>query len=907
MLLRPLACQSPWRQTATASLLAGRQPSRIFPASPVLDAVMRAASTSTRTTLPPSALPPTPSRNGHIPLLRPIWQLQAAYRVPIITRLCQQRFRSTDTKRPPEKEEPPKPTDFMDSAPPKFTSSSSTNARLTLLFIISSAIAGGGALAIFSFIQPLFNEGSSTGQQDDDMRDFARTIEDMESEHPNGAVRFWHGLFNALNDYIVEPIGTVKRFLVLFALFFPVLLTMPMLLVGRKGGSRSIKRKASDGADYVTIDEESRWGAIWWYEFLVKQMERAGPTFIKLAQWAGSRQDLFPSSLCERLGKLHSNGKPHSLRYTKRVIERVFGRPFDDIFEEFGETPLGIGAVAQVYKAKLRPDVIPPDQSPQRRLKNSKRRGSSTTTKTTTATQDESNVAADSADQQSNPTDVPTASVAIKILHPKVHRTIARDIRIMTFFAKLINTLPGAEWLSFPEEVEVFSGMMFSQLDLRNEAKNLLRFEDNFSQRPDPISFPRPLAKFSTKELLIEQYEDAVPLKHFLRNGGAGFDHRIATLGLDTFLYMLLLDNFTHADLHPGNIMIKFFHPTRSNQIHAFFSRLLAPFNSDYRVGGPKGPQTADQQAEENVVAKLKSLKHDENAWNEELERLDALGYQPELVLLDAGLTVELSPKNRRNFLDLFSAVAEFNGELAGNLMVERCRTPDLVIDKEGFAMKIQRLILSVKSKTFSLAQIKISDVLNEVLMAVRDHHVKMEADFVNTVISILLLEGIGRRLDPSMDVSVRDSTATVMILTDFCFVSFCSSLDVFLPALQIVTSYPAIAGSSNRTSRGCSRPAHARPPPDQRPVSDAQGLDLARGQVMARLAGGHRDDARNVRLCLTASLSCNIDSCLILFVFRYRHRNLLHPGKWTALCCGLSGGGRGDGKSIVRLPFKDP
>ncbi|CAO1633573.1 unnamed protein product [Parajaminaea phylloscopi] len=657
------------------------------------------------------------------------------------------RFRTTDTKRPSEAshtDDPPAPQpqpklrDYMDSPPPKYTASSSTNARLNVLFLAATAIAGGGALALFSLMKPLFNEGQAS---DDDSGRFAPSVEDMEIDHPNAAVRYWNSFVAALQDYIVEPIGTVKRFLVLFCLFFPVLVTMPLLLVGSKGNSRTRTRKASDGTDYVTVDEESRWGAIWWYDFLVKQMERAGPTFIKLAQWAGSRQDLFPSSLCERLGKLHSNGKPHSLRYTKRVIERVFGRKFDEIFEEFGETPLGIGAVAQVYKAKLKPDVIPPAQSQQRRLKNARRRRGGTATP-----------AAEDVASDVHAASIPTASVAIKILHPKVYRTIARDIRIMSFFARLINALPGAEWLSFPEEVEVFAGMMFSQLDLRNEAKNLLRFEDNFSQRPEPISFPRPLAKFSTKELLIEQYEDAIPLKHFLRNGGAGFDHRIATLGLDTFLYMLLLDNFTHADLHPGNIMIKFFHPTRSNQIHAVFAKLLAPFNPDYRVGGPKGPQTADEQAEENVVAKLKSLKDDEAAWNRELERLDTLGYQPELVLLDAGLTVELSPKNRRNFLDLFSAVAEFDGALAGQLMVERCRTPGLVLDKEGFAMKMQRLVLSVKSKTFSLAQIKISDVLNEVLMAVRDHHVKMEADFVNTVISILLLEGIGRRLDPSMD-----------------------------------------------------------------------------------------------------------------------------------------------------------
>lgn len=117
----------------------------------------------------------------------------------------------------------------------------------------------------------------------------------------------------------------------------------------------------------------------------------------------------------------------------------------------------------------------------------------------------------------------------------------------------------------------------------------------------------------------------------------------------------------------------------------------MSHFNSDYKIGGPKGPPSADDRAEQDVVARLKTLKHDPDAWNRELDRLDSLGYQPELVLLDAGLTVELSPKNRRNFLDLFSAVAEFNGELAGNLMVERCRTPDLVVDKEGFALKMQR------------------------------------------------------------------------------------------------------------------------------------------------------------------------------------------------------------------------
>jgi len=64
----------------------------------------------------------------------------------------------------------------------------------------------------------------------------------------------------------------------------------------------------------------------------------------------------------------------------------------------------------------------------------------------------------------------------------------------------------------------------------------------------------------------------------------------------------------------------------------------------------------------------------------------------------------------------------------------------------------MQHIVLNIKRKTFSLGKVKISDILTDVLKAVRQHHVKMEGDFINTVISILLLEGIGRQLDPKLD-----------------------------------------------------------------------------------------------------------------------------------------------------------
>lgn len=74
-----------------------------------------------------------------------------------------------------------------------------------------------------------------------------------------------------------------------------------------------------------------------------------------MAQWAGSRSDLFPDALCEKMGTFHSNVEPHSLSHTKRVIETVFRRPFDQVFEEFDAVPIGVGAIAQVVSASLPP------------------------------------------------------------------------------------------------------------------------------------------------------------------------------------------------------------------------------------------------------------------------------------------------------------------------------------------------------------------------------------------------------------------------------------------------------------------------------------------------------------------------------------------------------------------------
>ncbi len=140
--------------------------------------------------------------------------------------------------------------------------------------------------------------------------------------------------------------------------------------------------------------------------------------------------------------------------------------------------------------------------------------------------------------------EAPSTSVAIKVLHPRVHKTIRRDIAIMSVFANVINALPGMQWFSLPDEVAVFGEMMNSQLDLRVESANLERFERNFKKRGRAVTFPRPIhlgdsqqsERDEAREVMVEEFEDALPLKWFLRNGGGPYDDKIANIGLDAFL-----------------------------------------------------------------------------------------------------------------------------------------------------------------------------------------------------------------------------------------------------------------------------------------------------------------------------------------------------------------------------------
>lgn len=88
-----------------------------------------------------------------------------------------------------------------------------------------------------------------------------------------GLKRPWRCFCLFIDVYVFEPIATGFRFLHLVVIFVPVIITTPMIWFGSRSKDHDNERS----------------GTIWWYGFLVRSMERAGPAFIKVSE---SERDL---------------------------------------------------------------------------------------------------------------------------------------------------------------------------------------------------------------------------------------------------------------------------------------------------------------------------------------------------------------------------------------------------------------------------------------------------------------------------------------------------------------------------------------------------------------------------------------------------------------------------------------
>ena len=97
----------------------------------------------------------------------------------------------------------------------------------------------------------------------------------------------------------------------------------------------------------------------------------------------------------------------------------------------------------------------------------------------------------------------------------------------------------------------------------------------------------------------------------------------------------------------------------------------------------------------------------------------------------------------------MFTAVVKGDGQTVGKEILaqseQECKNP------EEFIKEIEEVVTKARSNV-SLAEIDVSDLLLRVFNVLRWHRVKLEPNFTSVIIAIMVLEGLGRTLDPEMD-----------------------------------------------------------------------------------------------------------------------------------------------------------
>jgi len=421
------------------------------------------------------------------------------------------------------------------------------------------------------------------------------------------------------------------------------------------------------------LDDNGQWRKAWGVR-LLKALEAAGPAFMKWGQWAAARPDILPPDFCAILEALHQDAPAHAYGYTKRVLEEDMGHSLDEMFVHFDSVPLASGTIGQVHAASL------------------SERGAEVL-----------NGAAGPAS-----TCKPGDKIAIKVRHPDVEEAITYDFIIMKAMARLANLFPSLEWLHLDEMMWQFETILCGQVDFNVESTKLEHFNYNFRMWKH-IEFPKPL--WSSSQALIESYEEGVSLQHYINRGDAmgmleegqeetaELNKRLAKLGLTAVLKMMVVDNLIHADLHPGNILVREL-PISDGTL---YQRMQALFGYKVTV--------------------------------------------PQVVLVDAGMTTNMQEGDSHNLVSFFKALSIFNGhDMAESMIGFSYIEPGQV--QETFVSKMDNLMAYYRGQAESNSWVAFNECLATCMECVRESRMQIEGNVCTVIVTSMMLAELQTRLD---------------------------------------------------------------------------------------------------------------------------------------------------------------
>lgn len=238
---------------------------------------------------------------------------------------------------------------------------------------------------------------------------------------------------------------------------------------------------------------------------LAEDLERMGPTFVKLGQTLSTRADIVPLRYLDALADLQDKVGPFAYEEVERTIFEEFGQRVAQAYLTFEPKPLAAASLGQVHKATLADGRV----------------------------------------------------VAVKIQRPNIKARLAEDLEVLAEVAGVLEALTEiARRYEVRRIVEDLRRSLMRELDYEEEAENLRVLAANLREYPR-IVVPAPIDDLCTSRVLTMEFIDGRKITAASREeleaaGGASLAEEL----LQAYIQQICLDGFFHADPHPGNVLL---------------------------------------------------------------------------------------------------------------------------------------------------------------------------------------------------------------------------------------------------------------------------------------------------------------------------------------------------------------
>ena len=240
-------------------------------------------------------------------------------------------------------------------------------------------------------------------------------------------------------------------------------------------------------------------------EELASDVEKLGPTFIKLAQLLSTRSDLLPQPYIDALTRLQDNVGPFSFAEVEQIVGSELGVRISKAFARFDSEPMAAASLGQVHRAALRDG----------------------------------------------------REVVVKVQRPGIREEMSKDLDVLGEIADFLDshTEVGRKF-EFSTLLEEFRKSLLHELDYRLEARNLLTFSDNLREF-ERIVVPHPVEDYTTSRVLTMDFIHGKKVTALSPLAKIDLDgYLLAEQLFQAYMQQILIEGFFHADPHPGNVLL---------------------------------------------------------------------------------------------------------------------------------------------------------------------------------------------------------------------------------------------------------------------------------------------------------------------------------------------------------------